>query len=119
MRDPRKVVIEKLGTKYLRDQDILDLKVDMQKIAMKNRVKEFLEKTYKRNKDTVICAKKNDSTKQVIKHADQMIKNANSGIVVNHDALFDFRKKKTKVPLDSFTEYYAYKTEEMENNKRV
>ena len=38
---------------------------------------------------------------------------------MNHDALFDFGKKKTKVPLDSFTEYYAYKTEEMENNKRV
>ena len=48
-----------------------------------------------------------------------MIKNANSGVIVNHDALFDFGKKKTKVPLDSFTEYYAYKTEEMENNKRV
>ena len=39
------------------------MKVDLQKIAMKNRVSEFLEKTYKRNKETVICAKKNDSTK--------------------------------------------------------
>ena len=38
---------------------------------------------------------------------------------MNQDSLFDFGKKKTKVPLDSFTEYYAYKTEEMENNKRV
>ena len=95
------------------------MKPEMQKIATKNRVKTFLEKTYKRNKDTVITAKKNDSTKQVIKHADQMIKNANAGVILNHDALFDFGKKKTKVPLDSFTEYYAYKTEEMENNKRV
>merc|ERR1712176_896518 len=91
----------------------------MQKIAMKNRMNEFLEKTYKKNKDSVVSAKKNDSTKQVLKHADQMIRNAAAGVVVNHDALFDFGKKKTKVPLDSFFEYYAYKTEEMENEKRV
>ena len=97
----------------------MDMKESMQKIAMKNRVNEFLEATYKRNKDTVIVAKKNDSTKQVLKHADQMIKNAAAGIVVNHDALFDFGKKKTKVPLDSFTEYYAYKTEEKENDIKV
>ena len=48
-----------------------------------------------------------------------MIKNANSGVIVHHDSLFDFGKKKTKVPLDSFTEYYAYKTEEVENERRV
>lgn len=48
-----------------------------------------------------------------------MIKNAAAGIVVNHDALFDFGKKKTKVPLDSFAEYYAYKTEEKENELRM
>ena len=34
-----------------------------EKVAMKRKVNEFLEKTYKRNKDTVIAARKNDSTK--------------------------------------------------------
>ena len=48
----------------------MDMKESMQKIAMKNRVDEFLEATYKRNKETIIIGKKNDSTKQVLKHAD-------------------------------------------------
>ena len=118
-RDHRKVVVEQLKNPNLQDEEILNMKASMQKIAAKNRMLEFLEETYKRNSNSVVSAKKNDSTKQVLKHTDQMIKQAESGIVINHDALFDFGKKKTKVPLDSFTEYYAYKTEEKENELRM
>ena len=118
-RSPKKIFLNKLKNQTMQDEEIMAMKKSMQKIAMKNRVAEFLEVTYKRNKDTVVSAKKNDSTKQVLKHADQMIKHAAAGTVASHDSLFDFGKKKTKVPLDSFTEYYAYKTEEKENDLRV
>ena len=69
-RAPHKIVINKLKNQTLQNEDIMDMKESMQKIAMKNRVDEFLEATYKRNKETIIIGKKNDSTKQVLKHAD-------------------------------------------------
>ena len=50
-RDPRKVVVEKLNNLALEDTQILDMKAQMQKIAANYRVNEFLEATYKRNKD--------------------------------------------------------------------
>ena len=58
------VDIERLKTRTLQDEELLDMRKDIEeKVAMKKKVKEFLEKTYKRNKDTVIAARKNDSTK--------------------------------------------------------
>ena len=58
------VDIERLKTRTLQDEELLDMRKDIEeKVAMKRKVKEFLEKTYKRNKDTVIAARKNDSTK--------------------------------------------------------
>ena len=62
-RDPRKVVIEKLKNPALEDTQIFDMKASMQRIASKNRVNELLEATYKRNRESVQAAKKNDSTK--------------------------------------------------------
>ena len=87
--------------------------------AIKQNVRNFNLTTKKRNKDSVICQKKNDATKQVLKHADMMIKLADSGVVEKQETLFDFGKRKQKAPLDSFTEYYLFKTEEMENSKRL
>ena len=87
--------------------------------AIRQNVKNFNLTTKKRNKDSVICQKKNDATKQVLKHADMMIKLADSGVVEKQETLFDFGKRKQKAPLDSFTEYYLFKTEEMENSKRL
>ena len=63
--------------------------------------------------------RKNDATKQVIKHADMMIKLVGSGAVPKQEMVFDFGKRKQKAPLESFTAYYLYKTEEMENAKRL
>ena len=40
-RDPRANIIEKLKTQHLNDEEILGMKKDMQKIAAKNRMKEF------------------------------------------------------------------------------
>lgn len=87
--------------------------------AVRQNVKRFNETTKKRNKETMVVQKKNDATKQVLKHADTMIKLAESGVVVKQETLFDFGKRKQKAPLDSFTEYYVYKTEELENAKRL
>ena len=42
--------------------------------AIRQNVRNFNLTTKKRNKDSVICQKKNDATKQVLKHADMMIK---------------------------------------------
>ena len=92
---------------------------DIMQAALRQNVKNFNLTTKKRNKEAVIVQKKNDATKQVIKHADMMIKLAESGVVPKQEMVFDFGKRKQKAPMESFTAYYLYKTEEMENAKRL
>ena len=95
------------------------MKKDLENLINKQRLNAFLEKTQKRNKERSISHRKNDATRQVLKHTDHAIKAANSSEYVSFDQMYDFGKYKSELPLDSFLSYYIYKTEETENNKRL
>ena len=95
------------------------MKKDLQNLIIKKKLNAFIEKTHKHNRERSFNQRKNDATRQVIKHADYVIRSSTSGALVSFDQLYDFGKHKSDVPLDSFLSYYIYRTEETENKKRA
>ena len=111
--------MDKIQQESFNEFKVNSMKKDLQNLLNKQKLNAFLERTHKRNKEQSISQRKNDATRQVLKHTDQMIKASTSGELVSFDQLYDFGKYKSNVPLDSFLSYYIYKTEETENTKKL
>ena len=67
------------------DFKVLEMKKNLQSVINKQRLNAFLERTQKRNKDRSISQRKNDATRQVLKHADHVIKSSTSGAFMSFD----------------------------------